>query len=155
ELSTAGLPIDVPITFAGHSLGGCVGTILAARERQLRPKRPMRCVTFGEPKTGDTRLRTIVEASHERIESYDDLVCIIPPDVGIFGWMSGLVAPSFLEAWQRFDFSSTGRRVMADGSFIVADRGRGVFGDLLDIVMDFVNHDPIEIPDLHYLNQYS
>lgn len=155
ELSAAGIPTDRPITFCGHSLGGSVCTILTARERQLRPKRPVRCVTFGEPRTGDTRLRKIVEAAHERIEAFDDVIALLPPDFGIFGWLNGLVVNNVLQAWQRYDYSSTGRMVDEHGIYSVPDRGLELFGSLAEIIALFVANQPITLPDFHYLNQYA
>lgn len=67
--------IDVPVFYTGHSLGGALAVLAAAR-------RPAAAVyTFGAPRVGDTRfVQKLQEVPIHRIVYGADIVACVPPE---------------------------------------------------------------------------
>lgn len=81
-----------PTFFVGHSYGGAVALILAARFRWRYQQRPIKVLTFGAPKPGDRRLVDLLGQVEARcIYTDTDLIGSLPPDAATFA----LVAPIF------------------------------------------------------------
>lgn len=69
------------LMLVGHSYGGAVAAILAARNRQADANRKIVFLTFGCPKIGDGRfVQLLQECSGLCISNDGDLVTILPPD---------------------------------------------------------------------------
>ena len=67
--------------FSGHSMGGVVSTITAARIRQGTPARKISYLTFGSPKPGDQRLSDVIGSfSGTSLVNDTDLITVLPPD---------------------------------------------------------------------------
>ena len=80
---TLALPaFDRGITLAGHSRGGAIALLVAARLRSIYAKLPVRVITFGAPRPGTREWGTLYEAlgiATVRVEvSYDPIVHGIP-----------------------------------------------------------------------------
>jgi pimeloyl-ACP methyl ester carboxylesterase len=54
------VPVTQPLVIVGHSMGGAVGSILAARFRQAHPGRKIEVLTFGSPRPGNAQLHSIL-----------------------------------------------------------------------------------------------
>lgn len=101
SLSVAGLDGSRPIYIAGHSYGGIVGCLLAAKF-MLAGSSPAntQLVTFGSPQPGDARLRTILgkcQAKHF-INQYDP-VPYLPPGATEFLLLAGYTGAILRSLW--------------------------------------------------------
>ena len=73
--------IEYPVYFTGHSLGGALATLAAARVLQnpVLP-RPAALYTFGSPRTGDSAFgRNLSGFFHCRLVNAHDIVASVPP----------------------------------------------------------------------------
>lgn len=69
-----------PLWFSGHSLGGAMATICAARcFRSTIPSNPEALFTFGAPRVGDKAYAHHVQLRHFRFVNNNDLVTRLPP----------------------------------------------------------------------------
>lgn len=66
RMSAAGAGSQSVFYFVGHSFGGAVAEILAARMKQNRPDVLSQVVTFGAPCPGDSRLRDLLIDARQR-----------------------------------------------------------------------------------------
>jgi len=150
----AGLPLDVPLLFSGHSLGGSVATWLLAREMILRPGRVTEATTFGEPRCGDLRLRVLVDGRHSRIEREGDLVPKLPPDLGLFVVIQAIFPLPILLAWQRFQRSSQGMLVTTDGQLLASPSESVWTGELLELMTEFASSGVVGVVTAHLISAY-
>lgn len=82
NLQAAGIDVTKPIMIVGHSYGGAVATILMARILGSGRTQPFRMLTYGNPKPGDSRLRTILErADGIHLANDNDVVTALGPDL--------------------------------------------------------------------------
>lgn len=153
-LSNAGFPIDVPVTFAGYSAGGSIASWLCARERQFRPTRVSKCVTFGEPKTGDTRLRALLRGHMRRFETSGDIVPSLPPDFSTFLWILGIVGIVVGNRWASFTRSALGERIFSDGTIAQAFDEEAGFAALSAILAEYLAGDPLDVGNIHRIGVY-
>jgi len=66
RMTAAGAGAQTEFYFVGHSFGGAVAQVLAARMRQNRPAVLLNVVTFGSPCAGDSRLVALLEGARTR-----------------------------------------------------------------------------------------
>lgn len=110
--------MDTPTLWAGHSMGGAVASIGAARDRLARPAKKIKVVTFGAPKAGDQRLAGILESlEYNRVEGVNDLVTAVPMDVRNSAALYALTGPIPIYNMSQFIHPRNGNVVHADGSF--------------------------------------
>lgn len=80
---------DAPVVITGHSLGGAVAEILAAR-RVDGSFTNVSLLTFGQPRTGDSTLAARAPANYVRIVNQGDPVPGVPPrPVNISAFLRG------------------------------------------------------------------
>lgn len=79
DQAIGGLPGDKPALVHGHSLGGAIATILAARYRFTGNRNVAALVTTGQPRAGGESLNANLPASYTRIVNQGDPVPGIPP----------------------------------------------------------------------------
>jgi hypothetical protein len=80
HLLADGMQPGTPFFGVGHSYGGCVALILAARYRLGDPGRLVRYLTYGAPKLGDARIGAILaRCEGMNLCNDDDLVTVLPP----------------------------------------------------------------------------
>lgn len=83
RMDLAGVPSDKPITLVGHSYGGVIATLIAARLTIHQPDRNIQLLTFGMPKPGDARLSDILQTVRQtHIANEGDGVASIPATLG-------------------------------------------------------------------------
>ena len=71
---------DQPLWFAGHSLGGAMATICAARCKLAEiPSNPDGLFTYGSPRVGNQRYINFVRLRHYRWVNNNDIVPSVPP----------------------------------------------------------------------------
>ncbi len=69
-----------PLWFCGHSLGGAMATICAARcYLSYIPSNPEQLFTFGSPRVGNRRYVSYVNLKHYRWVNNNDIVARVPP----------------------------------------------------------------------------
>ena len=71
---------ELPLWFAGHSLGGAMATICAGRCKLSEiPSNPEALFTFGSPRVGNRRYINFVKLCHYRFVNNNDIVTRVPP----------------------------------------------------------------------------
>lgn len=74
------VPEGLPLLVAGHSLGGALAVLAAARLRAEGRPGPVRVATYGQPKVGDARFSRISgPANWVRVALRDDPIPLLPP----------------------------------------------------------------------------
>jgi pimeloyl-ACP methyl ester carboxylesterase len=100
-----GQTADMRIMLVGHSYGGAVACLAAARNRQASGNRKINFLTYGCPKIGDERLVNLLQRCNGlNISNDGDLVTILPPDRYLLAPLIPLfpLVPIFLWAnWKR------------------------------------------------------
>lgn len=93
------------LMIVGHSYGGAVASIIAARNRQADAGRKIVYLTFGCPKVGDVRfVNLLLQCTGLCISNDGDLVTILPPDRNTLAPILALfpLIPLYLwENWRR------------------------------------------------------
>lgn len=115
-----------PVWLTGHSLGGALATLAAARlvgERILRPEEVGGVYTFGQPRVGDRDFEAAYELAdrHFRLVHDNDLVTRMPPRslrrleaaAGMFGAADPGSASTEAGGW-RFQYRHVGRVAFLD-----------------------------------------
>lgn len=91
RILVAGASTTGPIRLVGHSYGGAVASIMAARYRLGIAARDMQLLTFGCPHPGDSRLASILDdVTSVHLSNHDDPVTYIPPSgpaLALIAWM--------------------------------------------------------------------
>ncbi len=71
---------DLPLWFAGHSLGGAMATICAGRCKLAEiPSNPEAIFSYGSPRVGNNRYINYVKVRHYRWVNNNDIVPRVPP----------------------------------------------------------------------------
>jgi triacylglycerol lipase len=121
----------LPLWFCGHSLGGAMATICAARCYLSHiNSNPEQLYTFGSPRVGDRRYISFVRLEHFRFVNNNDIVPRVPPL-----WLG------YTHAGREVYFDRHGH--IAKLNFIMKrrDRWRGFFGELINRKIDhFADH---------------
>lgn len=102
RLQTLGDGPTKPILVAGHSYGGAVACVLAAKLLIANPGRDVRLLTFGSPKPGDIRLRELMSRSIRlHFANPLDPVPVCPPDQ-FYSVSAGPTSLLHLSAWRNY-----------------------------------------------------
>lgn len=84
-LETDGMVAGNPVMSVGHSYGGAVALVTAARLRWPDPQRELKYLTFGSPKIGSESFVELVRTMKGwNLANDDDLITILPPDAREF-----------------------------------------------------------------------
>lgn len=119
EMFAAGVDSSLPILYAGHSLGGAATTILAARTIQTNPSADVRIVTYGTPRPGDDRLRTIIGGiSSVNVVNVGDWFSQLPPVLREFYPLAAEVLPEFGTSWVNWADTANRQAMAVDGSIV-------------------------------------
>jgi hypothetical protein len=80
RMALAGILGGQPLLLCGHSLGGAIAQVLAAKIRYAFPNANIQLLTFGSPKGGDERLQTILRSVTQlHLVNDNDPVPYLPP----------------------------------------------------------------------------
>lgn len=113
RINAAGAPPTKPILLVGHSYGGAVAAILAARYSTFQPDRLVYLVTFGMPRPGDARLTgQLVNVQRAHLANTGDFVTGVPPIFSETEGLSWVLPDSLREQWSRS--SRAGRQIVMD-----------------------------------------
>lgn len=111
-----GMDPTLPTLFVGHSLGGAVVTITAARMKVANPNTDIRLLTMGTPRPGDSRLRTAIgNLPSVNIVNVGDYVAQLPPVLRDFYPLAAEVLPMFGLSWVQWTDSANRLAVGIDG----------------------------------------
>jgi pimeloyl-ACP methyl ester carboxylesterase len=144
-----------PIVLAGHSYGGVVAALMAARYRQYLPDRPIRLVTFGMPKPGDSRLdRLLGQVTRSHLVDVGDYVPFVPPGLPDLAYQAAVIPVPLLAAWGRFDTASEHTTLSAAGELVTTQESTMLWPDVLAIVTAVLTSTPLPPVTAHSIDTY-
>jgi hypothetical protein len=146
---------NVPIMLAGHSYGGAVALIIAARLRFSSSTVQIRYLTYGCPKIGDERLIRLLQLCEGfDIANDGDVVTILPPDLRTVTPVELIVGlPSLLRyvAWER----PPHQMLMRDDGTIAPRLATLIdTTTLLFMVQKVIALLPLEVISAHFIGTY-
>lgn len=118
RMAAAGVNPDLPLIITGHSYGGAVATLVAARLIAADPTRNIQLLTFGSPSAGDGRVDALLGNLVRRIHlaNAGDPVPGLPPTRLELGNLALLIPSPLLTAWNRFQQMRYRQVLNADGT---------------------------------------
>lgn len=144
------------LIFAGHSYGGVLACLLAARSRLAAPTRRIGCVTYGCPKPGDQRLQNILDTVDQlHFVNVDDAVTFMPPSRIDLGNYAALVPTVVQERW--FNYVRNVRNVQLDlaGNRTVSPLPESMFSLMYRLVTQYLTGQPLEVIVSHFSAEYA
>lgn len=145
-----------PTTIVGHSYGGAVAAVLAARIQAGQPGTDVRLLTFGMPRPGDARLAALLKPMPSiHYANVGDPVPAVPPTGPELAWFGGAITAPFLLLWRRVDHSGNQVILSADGT-AVPNNANAISLDLLwQVVLAAVNGDTLPLYAAHAASEYA
>lgn len=145
-----------PIILVGHSLGGAVCALIAAKLRQFAPNRSIQLLLSGCPRAGDRRLMDILATCNVvSLATEEDIICSCPFELIQLGFIiAELVGADVRD--RRHDWTDTPNRVTVD-SFGVRREGALAPGPpeaVLVLALWFINVGPPPDIDPHLPEEY-
>jgi len=156
RISSVGTTADQKVTLIGHSYGGALCAVLAAIYRVAQPQRHISVITYGMPRLGDERLRTILDTCRcQFIAGSGDPITAIPPTGNEVVPFVTVIPTPILTNW--LSVVRPGSQVIldADGSLTDASAGISAFDVLLQVVDDLVAGDPLPFFAAHPIAEYQ
>jgi hypothetical protein len=102
----------------GHSYGGALAQIIAARLLLANPARPVEVLTLGAPMVGDDRLLAILDGAFvKHYVAQDDPVPHMPPASIILAAVLPIAAALVAANWSRFERPGDRTVITNDGKF--------------------------------------
>lgn len=106
----------------GHSYGGAVCAVIAARLRINDPVRRVEMVTFGRPKPGDQRMADLLGTLRQaHWAAWDDPVPWLPPDGNGLLDLFGFLGAALFFQWVRYGRLSHTVQITEDIEFVASD----------------------------------
>jgi pimeloyl-ACP methyl ester carboxylesterase len=131
----------------GHSYGGAVACLVAARNRQADALRAVVYMTFGCPKIGDLRFVNVLQTCKGICISNDgDIVTILPPDAKTLAPILPLFPAFDLLLWARWHRPMPQALLFPDGHFQPNAQVPTDTATILALVADVIaqqNFDPV------------
>lgn len=156
RIAAAGVTEDFPIFFAAHSYGAAVAAILAARYRDQTPTRPIGLLAYGQPKPGDSRLKSklaLIDGSY--LCNDNDPVPSLPPSGPELLPLLAVIPADYVTRWIRM-IQPTGRTILgADGSMVDGERSTLTLADVTAIAAAVVAGDPLAAFVGHEMQTYA
>lgn len=118
-LNALGLGNAGRIVLCGHSFGGAVCMVLAARMMTADPNRLVEILTLGAPAPGDARLHALIELLAQRHYANErDPIPYLPPRGLQFAGLFPIIGALLGVAWQRFVRPPQTKQITQDGRFV-------------------------------------
>jgi len=155
RLNATGFNTALPLTIVGHSYGGAIGSIMAARIKAANPQMRIQLLTMGTPKAGDARLSVALsQVTRVHLANDGDFVCDIPPTLpAILGLIVGPPAAEFIR-WGAV--APLGKRwvLFDDGTLSETDAAVYSIVDLVGAALDIIAGTPIDVTIAHSAATY-
>lgn len=148
-------PLTGKLMCVGHSYGGAVASLVAAKNRAWLAEKEIRYLTFGMPKLGDSRIVDLVNKCQGLgIINEGDLVTILPPDAYLLAALVPLFPllplPLYTE-WERVKPQS----FLRDDGVLIPERLPGTDTvTLLQLVTRVITQQQIDPIEQHYMVSY-
>jgi pimeloyl-ACP methyl ester carboxylesterase len=150
-----GMTPNMPLMLAGHSYGGAMVQLLAARYRVAFPNRIIRFLTYGAPKSGDPRFKSILERIDGlALENDQDFVPLLPPDLSALEPVIRITGLGGLTVWVPWQRPPTTLLQYDDGTVAADTPGTMSTGTLLTMVLQVIAHQTVFGMPAHPINQY-
>lgn len=155
RMNDAGVPVDKPITFVGHSYGGATSAVLTSRILQANPDANIALLTFGMPRPGDSRLiESIRPAIQINYANAADPVPTLPPTAAELPWIVGLVPILLLSKWNQVSPPSNQIILFADGTQTPGNPSLVNYGPTYFALVAAAGGDPIDPIAAHEMKAY-
>jgi pimeloyl-ACP methyl ester carboxylesterase len=139
----------------GHSYGGAVACLVAARNRQADALRAVVYMTFGCPKIGDLRFVNVLQTCKGICISNDgDIVTILPPDAKTLAPILPLFPAFDLLLWARWHRPMPQALLFPDGHFQPNAQVPTDTATILALVADVIAQQSFDPVTQHFLVGY-
>lgn len=119
QLNAAGAGAATRTVLVGHSYGGAVCMVLAAKMHLAGPERHVEILTLGAPKAGDDRLAELTRIFYQKhYANENDPIPFMPPRGVNFAGLLPFIGPVLALFWTEFERASTVTVITEDGLFI-------------------------------------
>lgn len=116
-LAAQGADAATRIVLVGHSYGGAVCMVIAARLLIANPSRKVELLTFGAPKAGDDRLIELTDPLTQiHYANENDPVPFFPPTGMLIAFLLPVVGIPLAFAWTQFARAKRVKVIAADGT---------------------------------------
>lgn len=115
----AAIPNTYRATICGHSMGGAIATVLAAKYRVGNPEREIEVLTFGMPRPGDERLRDLMDSCRVwQVRNEFDPIPFTAPHRIELGNLTLLVPSLWLDNFEKFVDVRSKWSLYANGEYV-------------------------------------
>lgn len=119
EINAAGAGTATRIVLAGHSYGGAVAMVLAAKMLIANPGRRVELLTVGAPAPGDKRLVDLIDALRQTHYADErDPIPFMPPRGLTFAALVVIIGPLLALLWPTFVRPPRVRTITEDGRLV-------------------------------------
>ena len=140
----SGASLTGPIILVGHSYGGAVAAILAARYRIFSPGRPIQLLTLGMPPPGDDALLAwLDQVVSWHIRNEGDPVPYLPPSGVLIDLLRWLVPANLLRGWGRWRWPLNSWGLSPAGVYTQNPDPGNIYAVVLAVVTDYLLGRPI------------
>lgn len=155
RIGLSGYTSQTEFYFVGHSYGGAVASILAARMTLNRPNVFVNLMTFGSPYPGDDRLARLLEGVRQRHFIIDlDPVPGMPPRHSTLAGLFSIIGPLLTLLWS--ELVPTGNRVLIDefGDQTETDQEYLLFALAEEIAQQIASNLTVAAFSQHFMQNY-
>jgi pimeloyl-ACP methyl ester carboxylesterase len=155
RIDAAGVFPILPIVLVGHSYGGAIANILAARYRFGRALRRVQSLTFGAPKSGDLSFQLVMQTvTSVQMQNVGDPVCSLPPGLIELLPLIPLFPLVFTSAYAQYASNPGAWQLANDGSISGGNGGFLAFDLLSGIISKAVANMPQDLYPAHAIAEY-
>lgn len=132
-MSAAGAGTAERVVLCGHSYGGALCLVIAAKMRLANPFVNVELLTLGAPMAGDVRLHDLIAVLFQKHYANErDPVPYMPPRGILFAALVPFIGPTLVAIWPRFVRAPKVVTITEDGRFI-DERTEDLPDDLITI----------------------
>ena len=144
-----------PVFLVGHSYGGAAALVLAARYRVASADRLIRFLTYGCPKPGDQRLRTLLETCEGiNLCNDNDLITVFPPDAETLTPVIAALGAPQLGVWVNYKRPPNQVKQFDNGQLDPNDLDVTDFSTMLNIATRVLLDEDIAFISGHVIAEY-